>query len=143
MGLIIIQLEYIARNFLLLIVMVARIVTKKRQSLAPTSFLYLLLSVFSWYKEFHDTIQFSDPFYSARSCHTYRKNLALPKKNIMCKQLLEVILHKKYFVNLFTFTMPWKWQVCLTMRFLNFVWFDYADGISFLCVCLHELLALF
>ena len=74
MGLIIIQLKYIARIFLLLIVMVARIVTKKREGLAGPKhvFLYLLLSVFLWYKEFHGTIQFSDPFYSARSQTTAR-----------------------------------------------------------------------
>ena len=50
-------------SYVVNLVMVARIVTQKRQGLAPTSFLYLLLSVFLWYKEFHGTIQFSDPFY--------------------------------------------------------------------------------
>ena len=44
------------------VVMVARIVTQKRQGLAPTSFFPSPSTVFLWYKEFHGTIQFGISF---------------------------------------------------------------------------------
>ena len=64
-------------SYVVNLVMVARIVTQKRQGLAPTSFFSLLPPlVFLWYKEFHGTIQFSISFLRPQ----YRAQKSLPKK---------------------------------------------------------------